>query len=80
MAKVKIFLDEGETLQDAEDSLLKAMVHHNSGEIHSSHSFQDPAMVQVANKMEDVGAKIYQEMLAEIFETLDKDYSSDGNQ
>lgn len=79
MAKVKIFLAPGETLRDAEDSLLKAMVHHNSGEIHSSHSFQDPAMAVVAKKMESIHDKIYQDMLAEIFQTLDKEYSEDGN-
>lgn len=79
MAKVKIFLEPGETIQDAEDSLLKAMVHHNSGDVHSSHSFQDPAMVAIANKMENIHAKIYQEMLQEIFETLDQEYSENGN-
>lgn len=79
MAKVKIFLEDGETLQDAEDSLFKAMNLHNSGDIHSSHSFQDPAMAILAAEMESIHNKIYKEMLDEIFETLDKEYSSDGN-
>lgn len=78
MAKVKIFLEPGETTQDAEDLLFKALNHHNTGEVHSSHSFQDPAMVSVAHKMESIHSKIYQEMLEEIFEALDKDYTS-GN-
>lgn len=74
MAKVKIFLESGETVQDAEEALLKAMDHHNSGEVHSSHKFQDPAMVDVTEKMERLHQKIYQEMLAEIFDALDQDY------
>jgi hypothetical protein len=77
MAKVKIFLNPGETLRDAEDSLLKAMNHHNSGEVHTE-GFQDPAMDHVADRMISAHSKIYQEMLQEIFEELDKDFS-DGN-
>lgn len=78
MAKVKIILNPGETQQDAEDSLLKALQHHNSGDVHSSHTFQDPAMVAVAEKLELEGQKIYQDMMTEIFEELDKDYHTDG--
>jgi hypothetical protein len=80
MAKVKIYLAPGETTQDAEDSLLKALNHHNSGDVHSSHSFQDPAMIAVADRMESTHKKIYQDMLTEIFEELDKDYLKNGNQ
>lgn len=74
MAKVKIYLDSDETQEEAEDSLFKAMNLHNSGDIHSSHSFQDPAMVSVAEKMEREHKKIYADMLQEIFEVLDQDY------
>lgn len=74
MAKVKIFLSPGETLQEAEDSLLKAMNHHNNGDVHSE-TFQDPAMDSVADRMIDAHSKIYKEMLEEIFETLDQEYS-----
>jgi hypothetical protein len=80
MAKVKIFLEPGETQQDAEDSLFKAMQHHNTGEVHSSHSFQDPAMVAVSQKMEKIHSEIYQDMLNEIFQELDKEYSANGNE
>lgn len=78
MSKVKIYLSPGETLRDAEDVLLKALLHHSSGEVHSSHTFQDPAMVAVSKEMEQIHNKIYQEMLAEIFQALDEEYSS-GN-
>lgn len=78
MAKVKIYLEEDETVQDAEESILKAMDHHNSGEVHAHHQFQDPAMNAVAGRMEEIHKKIQQEMLQEINEALDRDYS-DGH-
>lgn len=74
MSRVKIFLEPGETVQDAEDSFLKAMDLHNSGDIHSSHRFQDPAMIDISEKMENLHSKMYQEMLVEIFQALDEDY------
>lgn len=74
MAKVKIFLEPNETLQEAEGQLQKAFDLHNSGDVHASHQFQDPAMVSVAQKMEQKHKQIHQEMMQEIFEELDKDY------
>jgi hypothetical protein len=73
MAKIKIILEKGETEREAEDSLLKAITAHNSGEIHIE-GFEDPAMNDVVNKMEEVHNKIYQEMLDEISEALDTEY------
>ena len=78
MSKVKIYLAPGETLRDAEDSLLKALNHHNSGDAHVE-TFQDPAMDSVADRMVSIHSKIYHEMMQEIFAELDKEYSS-GNQ
>lgn len=78
MAKIKIFFEKGETERDAEDSLLKAMEFHNNGDAHAQ-EFQDPAMTSVAHRMEELHQKMYQEMLMEIFEALDQEYS-DGNQ
>ena len=78
MSKVKIYLAPGETLRDAEDSLLKALNHHNSGDVHVE-TFQDPAMDSVADRMISAHTKIYNGMLQEIFEELDKEYNS-GNQ
>jgi hypothetical protein len=74
MAKVKIFLDENETIQDAEESIFKALNHHSSGDVHSHHQFQDPGMQSIADRMEDIHSKIYQDMMNEIFEELDKEY------
>jgi hypothetical protein len=74
MAKVKIILDKDETQHEAEQALTKALNHHSSGDVHSSHAFQDPAMADVAKKMEDTFKKINQEMLQEISDVLDQDY------
>jgi len=74
MAKLKILLDKGETLQEAEDLIFKALNHHASGDVHSSHQFQDPAMAAVAERFEETFKKINQDMINEINETLDKDY------
>lgn len=80
MAKVKIILEKGETQHEAEQALAKALNHHASGDVHSSHSFQDPAMVDCSNRMEEIFKRINQEMLQEIGEALDEDYlKSHGN-
>lgn len=73
MAKVKIILEKGETERDAEDALLKAITSHNTGEVHVE-GFDDPAMNDVTNKMEELHKKMYQEMLEEINEALDSEY------
>jgi len=75
MAKIKIFLDKGETLQEAEDMIFKSLQHHNTGDVHSSHKFEDPAMVSVSERMEETYKKIHQEMMQEINEVLDEDYA-----
>ncbi len=69
MAKVKIYLSPGETMQEAEETLQKAMDFHNNGEAHVQ-EFQS-----VANKMEDLHRKMYQDMLREIFDALDQEYA-----
>lgn len=74
MAKVKIILDRGETQHDAEQDLVKAINHHSSGDVHSSHTFTDPAAESTALKMQDIFNKINNEMMEEIFQTLDEDY------
>lgn len=74
MANIKIFLDKGESQHDAEQALFKALNHHNSGDVHSSHIFQDPAMANASSKMDEIYKKIHKEMIDEICEVLDQDY------
>lgn len=75
MAKVKIILEKGETQDDAEELLMKAFEHHSSGDAHDSESFDDPAMNDVLHRMEKTHKQIYSEMLEEITEALEKQYS-----
>jgi hypothetical protein len=75
MAKVKIFLDENETLEDAEDTLRKALDLHVSGDIHDGESFSDPAMIDTAVILERLHEDMYKKMIAEILQTLDRDYN-----
>lgn len=77
MSKVKIILDSGESIQEAEDSLVKAITSQDQGQSHTD-GFEDPAMQSTVNRMEEAHKKIYQEMMQEIFEALDKEYSKNG--
>jgi len=79
MAKVKILLEKGEDQLDADNALLKALELHTSGEIHQGEVFDDPAMLHVAQRAEEIHGKIYSDMIREINEVLDEEYS-DGNQ
>lgn len=79
MAKVKIILEKGEDQLDADYALQKALELHTSGNIHQGELFDDPAMVHAAQRMEEIHARIYNEMIREINEVLDQEFS-DGNQ
>lgn len=79
MPKVKIILEEGEDQLDADYALQKALELHTSGEIHQAELFDDPAMVHTAQRMENIHSRIYTDMIREINELLEKEYSN-GNQ
>lgn len=76
MAKVKILLEPGENELDADAAIQKALEFHSSGEAHSEEAFDDHAMVHMAQRLEQTHDKIYAEMIREIQEELDKEYSS----
>jgi|APLow6443716910_1056828.scaffolds.fasta_scaffold387033_2 hypothetical protein len=78
MAKVKILLEKGETELDADQALQKALEFHSSGDAHDEETFEDPAMVHMSGRMEEIGQKIYAEMVREIQDVLDKEYSHGG--
>lgn len=75
MSKVKIILDKDESYEEVESDLRKSLNYIHSGEVHSSENFDDPAMVDVFQKMEKEHKEIYSDMLREISEALDKEYS-----
>jgi hypothetical protein len=73
--KIKIILDKNETKEDADAALLKALDLHRDGEVHLDASFEDAAMVDTEQRLRDTHDKIYQEMLEEINEALEDQYS-----
>lgn len=75
MGKVKIFVDPGETVEEVEDSLFKAISHHNSGNVHENESFDDPAMTDLMATLEKSHKETYAKMIQEIMQRLDKDYT-----
>lgn len=78
MAKVKILLEKGETPADADEALLKALAHHATGDAHDEDVFDDPAMMHMAQRLEEIHTKIQADMLREISDLLDKEYSHGG--
>lgn len=77
MARVKIILGKDETMQEAEESLFKALNSHRNGEVHKE-DFSDPAMRDVVARMQSAHDEIYAELMREIEEVLDQEYT-DGN-
>tara|TARA_R110000868_G_C10973188_1_gene771551 strand:+ start:86845 stop:87078 length:234 start_codon:yes stop_codon:yes gene_type:complete len=73
--KVKIELKKGETKEEAEELLFKALDLHRTGEIHTRESFEDPAMLDISQRVAKVQEDIHAEMMAEIFEALDGEYN-----
>lgn len=78
MANIKILLEPNETQLDADHALQKALEHHSSGGAHDDEAFDDPAMVDMAQRLEQLHSKIYADMIREIIEALDSEYS-DGS-
>lgn len=72
MATVKIILEEHETEEDANNLLLKALLHHESGGEHRE-SFHQPAAQDVFNKMILEHEKMWQHMLKEINQVIDEE-------
>jgi hypothetical protein len=77
VSKVKVFLNKGETPLDADLSLLKAIELHSSGDIHVTESFDDPAMIEIAKKLETINKIVYANMIKEIIAALEDEYRGD---
>lgn len=75
MSKVKILLEPGETQLDADHALQKALEFHSGGSAHDQEAFDDPAMVDLANRVEQDHAKMYASMMREILDVIDEEYS-----
>lgn len=70
--KVSIELEEGESRDEADELLLKALGHQKTGEIHEADSFVDPVMEEAARELKDFHALIYKVMLEAIILELDR--------
>lgn len=79
MARVKILLEPGETELDAAHDLQKAFEFQSSGQAHDDESFDDPAMVDLAQRLEQEHSRMYAGMMREILDVIDGEYS-DGTQ
>lgn len=74
MTKVKIIAENGETIDEAEEKLYKAMNSHRTGDMHTE-EFSDPAMKDLLDRMKAKHGDMYEDMMREIFEVLDEEYS-----
>jgi len=66
--KVSIHLEKGETREEAEELLYKAVTAQRNGNIHTD-QFPDPAMEHMAEKMK----KRYQEMLVDMVREINEE-------
>ena len=71
--KVKIQVDKGQTQEEAEELLYKALDSHRKGAQHSE-DFQDPVMDQLFAEMKENYGDIYDDMMQAIFAELEKEH------
>lgn len=69
--KVKILLEEGETREQAEEALVKALTAQDTGETHTE-EFLDPVMAHAAEDLKAKIDKINADMFREIEEELER--------
>lgn len=77
MLNVKIGLEENQTPDEAEEILFKAFQAQRDGSLHEG-KFHDPAIEHLVSTMIKMHEAEYVEMLREISEALDKEYTPDG--
>lgn len=75
MPRVKILLEPGETELDADNALQKALEHQSSGGAHDDEAFDDPAMVDLSQRLEQDHSKMYSAMMREILEVIDEEFT-----
>jgi hypothetical protein len=73
MPRVKVMLEPGETQEQAEESLFKAMSMHRDGGAHESEDFLDAAMQDQAAVMNRVYEMFFDKMLGEINDVIDEE-------
>lgn len=78
MADVKIILQKGETPEQAEELIFKAFEAQRTGEMHKE-EFNDPAMVDLINRMQMLHEAEYELMMQEIAQVIDEEHHN-GNE
>ena len=72
--QVKITLENSETIEDAQETLIKALLSHTNGESHSQESFKQPLANLIVQKMQlkhsETLKRIYKEIQALIGKEL----------
>jgi len=71
--KIKIGLRKGQTPEEAEEELFKALSEQRSGNSHSE-EFDDPIMEAIAQKIIEKHSQIWEASLEEINQLLDEEY------
>jgi len=75
--EVKINLEEGQTPEQAEEQLYKALRAQRIGDAHgSSDAFLDPAMEHVSDNMKEAYADHFGRMMSEIYIELDQEHEN----
>jgi len=72
--KVEIHLEPGETKEEAEELLFKALHHHRAGEEHR-HAFHQPGARDVFNRILKRHDEMWKRMMKQIEEVIDDDVS-----
>lgn len=75
MSRVKILLEPGETELDAAHDLQKALEFQSTGQAHDEEAFEDPAMVDLSQRLATEHEKLYAKMMREILEVIDEEFS-----
>lgn len=75
MTRVKIIVEKGETPDEAEEKLYKAMNSHRTGDLHTE-DFSDPAMKDLVQQMQKKHEDLYIDMMRDIMDLLDEEYSN----
>lgn len=74
MKKIKIIAPKGMTAADIEEYLESAVELKKSEKVHMTESFEDPAMIDLSERVIAEFTKQYDEMLTEISAVLEKEY------
>lgn len=74
MRNIKI-VSEGLTELELQEALQKSIKNHARGDAHINESFEDPAMLDLYEQIVKNYEGIYLEMIREIVEALEEEYS-----